>query len=75
LEIDDDLRVLSEEIIAAVGVTEPNQLREVLGPAVRRLTRLWAELNPEFDGDAWYPVSYMLTEHWDQIREHTERWQ
>lgn len=41
-----------------------------LGVAMRTITRLWAEVNPDFDRDAFGPVSFMLTEHWDRIKDY-----
>ncbi len=60
------MRLLGE----ALEASSSEDRHERVGRAVRTLTRLWSEMNPDFDGDAWYPVSAMLTEHWDQIRQH-----
>ena len=51
----------------ATAAENPETRREQLGVAVRALTRLWAEMNPEFDGDAYYPVSWLVGRHWSAI--------
>ena len=65
-DICDVVRWLDE----ALSESSPEARHECVGRAVRALTRLWAEANPDFGPDAWYPVSHMLTEHWHQISEH-----
>lgn len=69
---DKDLASAIEALARAISIERPDDRREELGRAVRTVTRLWALANPGFDQDAWYPVSYMLTEHWSQIRAHME---
>lgn len=69
---DDDLEGAIEALSRAISIEKPDERREQLGRAVRTVTRLWALANPEFDRDAWYPVSYMLSEHWSQICTHME---
>lgn len=65
---DDDLRDVVHWLEEAISSTDADERRERVGRAVRALTRVWSQANPRFDGDAWYPVSAMLTEHWTQIR-------
>lgn len=67
---DDDIRDVTRWLEEALSAINPEERHERVGSAVRALTRVWATANPDFSGDAWYPVSFMLTEHWDQIRRH-----
>jgi hypothetical protein len=47
--------------------SDVDDLRSIVGPVVRSMTRLWSRLNPTFDSEAWYPISWLLTEHWPEI--------
>ena len=67
-EIEQVMALLNE----ALGVDGVERVGR-LGLAVRALTRIWSDANPTFDGDAWYPVSYLLGEHWNEIQSHMER--
>lgn len=67
---DDEIRDVMGWLDEALSTAGAEARHEQVGRAVRTLTRLWADQNPDFDGDAWYPVSAMLTEHWAQISEH-----
>ena len=67
---DDEIRDVMRWLNEALSTAGAEARHEQVGRAVRTLTRLWADQNPDFDGDAWYPVSAMLTEHWAQINEH-----
>lgn len=60
-------RTLSEE-----PEPDDNLSRHGIGGAVRNLTRAWSILNPDFDGDAWYAVSFLLEENWAEIVAHHE---
>lgn len=46
---------------------DASELRATVGPVVRSITRLWSELNPSFDSDAWYVISALLSEYWPEI--------
>lgn len=63
---------IAELLLAISAAVSDSDERQKYGQLVRVVTRRWAELNPEFDSDAWYPVSFLLTEHWDAIRERME---
>ena len=67
---DDEIRDVMRWLNEALSTAGAEARHEQVGRAVRTLTRLWADQNPDFAGDAWYPVSAMLTEHWAQISEH-----
>jgi len=67
---DEQIRDVIRWLDDAVSTTSTIDRYERVGRAVRTLTRLWSDVNPDFHGDAWYPISAMLTEHWTQIREH-----
>lgn len=67
---DDEIRDVMGWLNEALSTAGAEARHEQVGRAVRTLTRLWADQNPDFDGDAWYPVSAMLTEHWAQINGH-----
>jgi hypothetical protein len=67
---DEDINGVTRWLEEALSATNPEARHERVGRAVRALTRVWAAANADFDGDAWYPISWMLTEHWDQIRGH-----
>lgn len=67
---DDEIRDVMGWLNEALSTTGAEARHERVGRAVRTLTRLWSEKNPAFDGDAWYPISAMLTEHWTQISDH-----
>jgi hypothetical protein len=47
-----------------------DELRTIVGPVVRAVTRLWSRLNATFDSDAWYAISFLLTEHWPEVVAH-----
>ena len=66
---DDDIRHVIGFLEQALS-TDPEARHVPVGSAVRALTRVWAIANPDFSGDAFYPVSFMVHEHWDQIRRH-----
>lgn len=67
---DDEIRDVMGWLNEALSTTGAKARHERVGRAVRTLTRLWSKKNPAFDGDAWYPISAMLTEHWTQISDH-----
>jgi hypothetical protein len=60
-------RTAGRALHGAAVAEEPDARREQVGVAVRALTRLWAETNPEFDGDAYCPVSWLIGRHWSAI--------
>jgi hypothetical protein len=57
----------AKRALAHADPADPEQLKHVVGPVVRMITRLWSRLNSPFDSDAWYPVSALLSEHWPEI--------
>lgn len=67
---DGEVEHLVETLKLVLQMADDEARHEQLGFAVRAITRMWAQANPEFDRDAWYPVSYMLSEHWDRICDH-----
>lgn len=69
---DEDIEGAIAFLQQALECSGDEDRRERLGVAVRSITRMWAIANPEFSGDAWYPVSFMLTEHWAEIRTYME---
>ncbi|HQF94350.1 MAG TPA: hypothetical protein PLS46_09340 [Microthrixaceae bacterium] len=69
----DDIQQVITLLEEAVAAEDSAQRVGRLGPAVRALTRIWSDANPTFDSDAWYPVSYLLGEHWEAIQSHMER--
>lgn len=64
---DELTRTARRGLDAAAAAESPDTRREQLGVAVRAITRLWAEMNPQFDGDAFYPVSWLIGRHWSAI--------
>lgn len=70
---DEDIEAAIEFLRQAFECQGDQARKEALGRAVRTVTRMWALANPHFDGGAWYPVSYLLTEHWTEIRAHTDQ--
>lgn len=67
---DEDLKHVMKFLRLAIKSEDDKQRLMWTGTAVRGLTRIWAHANPRFDGEAWFPISFLLAEHWDAIRAH-----
>lgn len=65
---DEEITDVTRWLEQALHETNPDARHERVGRAVRALTLLWAQANPGFGADAWNTVSFMVEEHWDQIR-------
>ena len=70
--VDDLLDQAIRHLQDARSATGLDEKRERLGLAVRAATRLWADLHPTFTGDAWYPISHLLQQHWPAIGDHMQ---
>lgn len=64
------LNEIAEHMHAARTADDADRRRHEVQAIVRSATWLWAELNPDFDREAWSAVSFMLDEHWERIVEH-----
>lgn len=60
----------ARQALAGVVETSGESRHAAAGEAVRAVTRLWCELNPGFDLQAFNAVSWMIGENWDQIVTH-----
>lgn len=67
---DQELKEVFDHLVAALDEADPEARHVRVGSAVRAMTRIWSQANPEFDGDAWYAISALLSQHWNAIRQH-----
>ncbi len=67
---EDQIRQVMGRLNKALVATSAEDRHDEVGRAVQALTRLWADVKPDFDGDALYPISTMLIEHRTEISGH-----